>query len=94
MLPCGPNSTTKVNSKVLEPLPATKRNRPYIDWLRSSIPHKLIAFRMLCTSCGFPTSPQDSTSAKAKAEAAAADRRREQNRRAQQRFRRKSRRPP
>ncbi|KAI1747528.1 ankyrin repeat-containing domain protein [Xylaria castorea] len=44
---------------------------------------------MLCTSCGFPTSAQDSSSARAKA--AAADRRREQNRRAQQRFRQKHR---
>ncbi|KAJ6086420.1 ankyrin repeat-containing domain protein [Penicillium canescens] len=40
---------------------------------------------MLCTSCGFPTSTQDSGSPRAKA--AVADRRREQNRRAQQRFR-------
>ncbi|KAF5866523.1 hypothetical protein ETB97_011408 [Aspergillus alliaceus] len=44
---------------------------------------------MLCTSCGFPTLTQDSSSAGAKA--AAADRRREQNRRAQQRFRQKHR---
>ncbi|KAI1741222.1 ankyrin repeat-containing domain protein [Xylaria scruposa] len=43
---------------------------------------------MLCTSCGFPTSTQESSSTGAKA---AADRRREQNRRAQQRFRQKHR---
>ncbi|KAI0860623.1 ankyrin repeat-containing domain protein, partial [Xylaria cubensis] len=43
---------------------------------------------MLCTSCGFPTSAQESGSTGPKA---AADRRREQNRRAQQRFRQKHR---
>ncbi|KAJ5318518.1 hypothetical protein N7476_004938 [Penicillium atrosanguineum] len=40
---------------------------------------------MLCTSCGLPTPTNDVSSPKAKA--AGADRRREQNRRAQQRFR-------
>ncbi|KAJ5958645.1 uncharacterized protein N7479_005795 [Penicillium vulpinum] len=44
---------------------------------------------MLCTSCGIPTSRQDSSSPRAKA--AVADRRREQNRRAQKRFRQKNR---
>ncbi|OQE40019.1 hypothetical protein PENCOP_c006G01631 [Penicillium coprophilum] len=44
---------------------------------------------MLCSSCGFQTSTQDSSSARAKA--AVADRRREQNRRAQKRFRQKNR---
>nr|ADI24959.1 GsfG [Penicillium aethiopicum] len=44
---------------------------------------------MLCSSCGVPTSTQDPSSPRAKA--AAADRRREQNRRAQKRFRQKHR---
>ncbi|KAJ5360324.1 hypothetical protein N7517_009515 [Penicillium concentricum] len=44
---------------------------------------------MLCASCGFSTSTQDSSAPRVKA--AVADRRREQNRRAQKRFRQKNR---
>ncbi|KAK7918368.1 Ankyrin repeat-containing protein [Apiospora marii] len=44
---------------------------------------------MLCASCGFPTSTEESSSAREKE--SAANRRREQNRRAQQRFRQKHR---